>query len=172
MSVYGSKIQGIKKIENITEYFSHSKNGVTKYLSTQIFFQRFRILRDSKTKEIVVHSKPFVKMIGVLLLMCLGFSRPLGLKLLALSPHSCALGPHFFKKIKFDKSFKSLWSQCYQHLHHGYCHHYHYHYHIQQVFTSPKLTTETLKQGVNLFNINNKDTRTTSLTTGTCPLQL
>ena len=33
----------------------------------------------------------------------------------------------------------------------------------QPAFTYSKLTTETLEQGVNMFKVNNKDTRTTPL---------
>ena len=101
--------------------------------------------------------------------MDLGFSRLsiFGPRLSTLI--SRPLASHF-KTIKLNKSLKSLWSQCYQHLHH--CHHYHYHYHIQQQFTCSNLTIETLWKGVNLFKVNNKDTRTTLLTTGKCPLQL
>ena len=83
-------------------------------------------------------------------------------------PHSSALGP-YFKKLKLNKSFKSLRSQCYQHLYHGYCHH---HYHIHQAFTCAKLTMETLKQGVNLIKVNSNDTRATSLRMGKCPVRL
>ena len=38
MSVYGSKIQGFppkKCSENFIEYFTHSENGMAKYVSTQ-----------------------------------------------------------------------------------------------------------------------------------------
>ena len=58
MSVYGNKMQDIKKkcSENIIEFFLHSKNGMVKFVSTKI-------------KEIVVHSKPFIKIIGIFLLI-------------------------------------------------------------------------------------------------------
>ena len=54
MSVYGSKIQDIKRKcnENFIEYFSNSKNGMAKCVTTQIFFQQFQILRYSKIKKL------------------------------------------------------------------------------------------------------------------------
>ena len=57
MSVYGSKKQDIPKkkpSENFIEYFTHI---FSTFLNSKIF-------RDNK---IVVHSKPFVKIIGILL---------------------------------------------------------------------------------------------------------
>ena len=43
MFVYESKIQDIKKkcSGNFIEYFSHSKNGITKCVGTKKLFQRF-----------------------------------------------------------------------------------------------------------------------------------
>ena len=54
--------------ENFTEYFIHSKNGMANCVSTKKIFQRFQILKYSKIK-IVVHSKPFIKIIAILLLI-------------------------------------------------------------------------------------------------------
>ena len=63
MSVYGSKIQDIKCIENLIEYFTRSENGMAKCVSTQKSFHRLW------NKKIVVQSKPFIKIIGILILI-------------------------------------------------------------------------------------------------------
>ena len=53
--------------ENFIDYFSHSKNGMVKCVTPKIF-QWFWILRYSQIKKVVVHSKPFIKAIDILLL--------------------------------------------------------------------------------------------------------
>ena len=56
--------------KNFIKYFFHSKNGMIRCVSTQNFFQLFQIRRHSEIKKkIVVHRKPFTKIIRTLLLM-------------------------------------------------------------------------------------------------------
>ena len=75
MSIYWSKMHDIppppkkKCSENCIEYFTHSKNEMAKCLDTQKLFSHFQILRCSKIKKNVLHSKPFIKIIGILLLI-------------------------------------------------------------------------------------------------------
>ena len=66
--VYGSKMQDIKKecSENFIEYFTHSKNGITKCVRTQNIFSIILNSKMFSDKKIKAHSKQFIKIIGVL----------------------------------------------------------------------------------------------------------
>ena len=65
MSVYGSKIPNIKKgvVKTLLNIFLTVKTEwPNKCMSTQKFFKQFLVLRYS---NIVVHSKPFIKISGI-----------------------------------------------------------------------------------------------------------
>ena len=63
------RISQKKYSENFIEYFTQSKNEMTKCVSSQIFFPRFWIPRCSKIRKIAVHSKSSIKIVGILLLL-------------------------------------------------------------------------------------------------------